>query len=127
MAREIAGKPGSVDAVQLELCQQFCVIDDIEAATQIDETKKRNLALIHGRERAVRNTNEGCLGGVPGPETVLGWGEEMVGCEVVVQLLLDNLLHHLCHDRKDRDGTEVGRIVGIPGLADRMYQGVLPD
>ena len=57
--------------------------------------------MIHGEDRAVSDVNEGCLGRVSGPETVLGWGEEVVGCEVVVKLELNRLLHHLRHDRKD--------------------------
>ena len=33
-----------------------------------------------------------------GPEAVLGWGEEMVGCKEVVQLVLHHFLHHLRRD-----------------------------
>ena len=126
MTGEIILKPGCVDAQQLEFFEQFSMTDNIETLAKVNETKNGEKARICSSKDAVGDAREGGLGRVPRTEAMLGWGEEMVGGKVVVELALNCPLHYFGKDWDDRNRTVVGRIGRITGLVDGMDEGMLP-
>ena len=78
MTGEILSKPGGVDTVKLQFCEQFCVVDDVEAFAKVDKAQDRDFAVIHSTQCTVRNVKQSRLGGVSalsGSKTMLGWRE----------------------------------------------------
>ena len=59
-------------------------------------------------------------------ETVLGWGQEMILGEVIVELLVYSPLYNFGEDGKDGDWPEVGWIRGIAGFVNRIDKGMFP-
>ena len=104
----------------LELEEQFGMIDDIKAFTEIKQAEERDLILIVSQKNAVRNGNQCRFGGMAGAEAVLGVREEVVGDEIVVQLTLYNTLYDLGYHGDNGYWSEVGRIGGITGFVDRI-------
>ena len=94
------------------------MVDDVEAFAKVDKAQDRDFAVIHSTQCTVRNVQQSRLGGVSGPKTMLGWREEVIGLEVIVELNLDQLLDYLGDGGKDGDRTKVGGIVRIAGFVD---------
>jgi hypothetical protein len=94
--REIGEKPGKSrvgDAKSvLEAVEQDRVIDSIKGSREIKKSEERDVARVSGQKEIVKNMYKGCLCTVVFAVGGLERTEEVVGGEVKVELVEDNLL-----------------------------------
>ena len=84
------------------------------------------MSTVHVGKDAVGDGEQSSFGGMPGSETMLGWGQEMIAGHVIEQLALHHTLHNLGHDGNYGYGAVVGSHGRITGFEDWVDQGMFP-
>ena len=116
MVLQVRLKLCSIHTVLLKLEEQFGVIDDIKAFTEIKQAEERYLILIVAR----RTRSEIVTSAVSVEWRVRKpcWVSERR--RLVMRQLLYNTLYDLEYDGDNGYWSEVGRIGGITGFVDRI-------